>query len=77
MENIYAFLFLGAAYCLLDPSPAVARIHFLVFFLCRVVHTVAYLLKLQAPTRSVAYSLGQVPCFSMALQILYMLISHW
>ncbi|XP_066466895.1 prostaglandin E synthase [Tiliqua scincoides] len=77
MENIYPFLFLGAVYSLLDPNPAVARIHFLVFFLSRVVHTVAYLLKLKAPTRSVAYSLAQLPCFSMALQILCALIKHW
>ncbi|KAK2535159.1 Ptges [Columba livia] len=56
MENIFPFLFLGAIYSLLDPSPAVARIHFFIFCVGRIVHTVAYLLKLKAPTRSVAYS---------------------
>ncbi|NXT86120.1 PTGES synthase, partial [Zapornia atra] len=77
MENIFPFLFLGAIYSLLDPSPAVARIHFFTFCLGRIVHTVAYLLQLRAPTRSVAYSLAQLPCFSMALQILLATIPHW
>lgn len=77
MENIYPFLFLGAAYSLLDPHPALARLHFLVFFIGRMVHTVAYLLKLRAPMRSVAYSLAQLPCFSMALQIIFALFKDW
>ncbi|XP_042335686.1 prostaglandin E synthase isoform X1 [Sceloporus undulatus] len=77
MENIYPFLFLGAVYSFLGPNPTVARIHFLVFFFGRIVHTVAYLLKLKAPTRSVAYVVAQLSCFSMALQILFMLLQHW
>ncbi|NXV83238.1 PTGES synthase, partial [Atlantisia rogersi] len=77
MENIFPFLFLGAIYSLLDPSPAVARIHFFIFCVGRIVHTIAYLLQLRAPTRSVAYSLAQLPCFSMALQILLATIPHW
>ncbi|KAM8796540.1 prostaglandin E synthase [Eudromia elegans] len=70
MENIFPFLFLGAVYSLLEPSPAVARLHFGAFCAGRLAHTVAYLLKLRAPARSVAYGLAQLPCFSMALQIL-------
>uniref|UniRef100_A0A670KGT4 Prostaglandin E synthase n=2 Tax=Podarcis muralis TaxID=64176 RepID=A0A670KGT4_PODMU len=77
MENIYPFLFLGAIYSLLDPNPTVARIHFLIFFFGRIVHTLAYLLKLRAPTRSVAYSVAQLPCVSMALQILFAAIKSW
>ncbi|NXW10998.1 PTGES synthase, partial [Fregetta grallaria] len=77
MENIFPFLFLGAIYSLLDPSPAVARIHFFVFCMGRIVHTVAYLLRLKAPTRSVAYGVAQLPCFSMALQILLATTSYW
>ncbi|KAJ7988268.1 hypothetical protein DPEC_G00321820 [Dallia pectoralis] len=70
MENIFPFLFLGAVYTLIGPSLAVARAHFLVFFLFRVIHTVAYLCALQAPTRSFAYVIAQVPCISMAMQVL-------
>ncbi|KAI7813348.1 prostaglandin E synthase, partial [Triplophysa rosa] len=70
MENIFPFLFLGAVYSMTGPSYAVARIHFLVFFLGRVLHSVAYLLALKAPTRSFAYVIAQVPCVSMAIQIL-------
>nr|XP_020650453.1 prostaglandin E synthase [Pogona vitticeps] len=77
MENIYPFLFLGAVYSLLGPDPDVARIHFLVFFFGRIIHTVAYLLKLRAPTRSVAYTVAQLPCFSMALQILFKVLRRW
>ncbi|NXP44702.1 PTGES synthase, partial [Heliornis fulica] len=77
MENIFPFLFLGAIYSLLDPSPTVARIHFFIFCVGRIIHTIAYLLQLRAPTRSVAYSVAQLPCFSMALQILLATISYW
>uniref|UniRef100_A0A8C8RYV1 Prostaglandin E synthase n=1 Tax=Pelusios castaneus TaxID=367368 RepID=A0A8C8RYV1_9SAUR len=77
MENIFPFLFLGAVYSLLGPNPIVARIHFLIFCVGRIVHTVAYLLQLKAPTRSVAYSVAQLPCFSMALQVLYAVITRW
>lgn len=70
MENIFPFLFLGAVYSMTAPSYAVARIHFLIFFLGRVLHTIAYLFALKAPTRSFAYVIAQVPCVSMAIQIL-------
>ncbi|XP_042537074.1 prostaglandin E synthase [Dipodomys spectabilis] len=71
METIYPFLFLGLVYCFLGPSPLAAWLHFLGFFMGRVVHTIAYLGKLRAPIRSVAYTLAQLPCVSMALQILW------
>ncbi|XP_028919519.1 prostaglandin E synthase [Ornithorhynchus anatinus] len=77
METIFPFLFLGAIYSFLHPNLFIARIHFLVFFVGRMVHTVAYLMKLKAPTRSVAYCLAQLPCFSMALQILLSVIKNW
>ncbi|NXE26499.1 PTGES synthase, partial [Ardeotis kori] len=77
MENIFPFLFLGAVYSLLDPSPTVARIHFFIFCVGRIIHTIAYLLGLKAPTRSVAYSVAQLPCFSMALQILLATTPYW
>lgn len=76
METIYPFLFLGFVYSFLGPNPFVARMHFLVFFLGRMVHTVAYLGKLRAPTRSLAYTLAQLPCASMALQIVWEAARH-
>ncbi|XP_051685474.1 prostaglandin E synthase [Oryctolagus cuniculus] len=76
METIYPFLFLGLVYSFLGPEPSVAWMHFLVFFLGRLVHTVAYLGKLRPPTRSVAYTLAQLPCASMALQILWEAARH-
>ncbi|TSK82117.1 Prostaglandin E synthase [Bagarius yarrelli] len=70
LENILPFLFLGAIYSMTGPSLVIAQGHFLVFFLGRVVHSVAYLFALKAPTRSLAYTVAQVPCVSMAIQIL-------
>ncbi len=70
MENIYPFLFLGAIYAMTGPSLGVARLHFLIFFLARMLHSFAYLLALRAPTRSLAYTVAQIPCVSMAVQIL-------
>lgn len=76
METIYPFLFLGLIYSFLGPNPFVARMHFLLFFLGRMVHTVAYLGKLRAPTRSLAYTVAQLPCVSMALQIVWEAAHH-
>ncbi|XP_037121538.1 prostaglandin E synthase [Syngnathus acus] len=70
MENIFPFLFLGAIYSMTGPSLATARLHFVAFTAARVLHSVAYLAALPAPTRSLAYVAAQVPCLSMALQIL-------
>lgn len=70
MENIFPFLFLGAIYSMTGPTLVIAQGHFLVFFLGRVMHSVAYLFALKAPTRSLAYTIAQVPCVSMAIQIL-------
>ncbi|XP_059849650.1 prostaglandin E synthase [Hypanus sabinus] len=76
MENIFPFLFLGAVYSLMEPNLYVAHIHFLVFFTARVVHSIAYLCALKAPTRSLAYTIGQIPCVSIALQILVNIVAH-
>ncbi|KAM5300430.1 prostaglandin E synthase [Ctenodactylus gundi] len=76
METIYPFLFLGLVYSFLGPNPVVAWAHFLGFLLGRLVHTVAYLGKLRAPIRSVSYTLAQLPCASMALQILWEAARH-
>lgn len=76
METIYPFLFLGFVYCFLEPNLWLARLHFLIFFLGRLVHTVAYLGKLPAPTRSLAYVLAQLPCVSMALQVAWAAAHH-
>lgn len=76
METIYPFLFLGLVYSFLQPNPFVARMHFLLVFLGRMAHTVAYLGKLRAPIRSLAYTLAQLPCASMALQIVWEAAHH-
>ncbi|XP_005993300.1 prostaglandin E synthase [Latimeria chalumnae] len=77
METIFPFLFLGAIYCMSNPNPFLAQMHFRIFFLGRMVHSVAYLLALKAPTRSLAYAVAQLPCFSMAIQLIYTVASYW
>ncbi|KAJ8261368.1 hypothetical protein COCON_G00170910 [Conger conger] len=77
MENIFPFLFLGAVYSMTEPTLLIARIHFQIFFLGRIIHTVAYLCALKAPTRSLAYTIAQLPCFSMLVQILLAVASNW
>ena len=76
METIYPFLFLGLVYSFLGPDPFVAWMHFLIFFLGRMVHTIAYLGKLRAPTRPLASPLAQLPRASMALQIVWEAARH-
>lgn len=76
METIYPFLFLGFIYSFLGPNPLIAWIHFLVVLTARVVHTVAYLGKLNPRIRSGAYVLAQFSCVSMALQILWEVAHH-
>lgn len=76
METIYPFLFLGFIYSFLGPTPLIAWIHFLVVLTGRVVHTVAYLGKLNPRIRSGAYVLAQFACVSMALQILWEAAHH-
>ncbi|KAL1785771.1 prostaglandin E synthase [Sigmodon hispidus] len=76
MENIYPFLFLGFIYSFLGPEPLIAWIHFLVVLIARVVHTVAYLNKMNPRIRSGAYILAQFACVSMALQILWEVVHH-
>ncbi|XP_043842942.1 prostaglandin E synthase isoform X1 [Dromiciops gliroides] len=77
LENILPFLFLGSIYSFLDPDPFIAWLHFFIFFVGRITHTIAYLVKLRAPIRSVAYTIAQFPCVSMALQILWEVIDTW
>lgn len=76
VENILPFLFIGAVYSLTGPSLFTARLHFLVFFLSRMAHSVAYLFALKAPTRSVSYSIGLLSCISMAGQVLVAVASY-
>uniref|UniRef100_A0AAV2IY30 Prostaglandin E synthase n=1 Tax=Knipowitschia caucasica TaxID=637954 RepID=A0AAV2IY30_KNICA len=76
LETILPFLFIGAVYALSGPSLFAARLHFLVFFLARVVHSVAYLYALKAPTRSVAYSIGLISCILMSVRILTVVASY-
>lgn len=77
MENIFPFLFLGAVYSMTEPIVFIAKIHFQVFFLARVIHTIAYLCALKPPSRSLAYTVGQVSCGSMLIQTLLTVASHW
>ncbi|NXJ61837.1 PTGES synthase, partial [Rostratula benghalensis] len=77
MENIFKKIFLGAIYSKKNPSPAVARKKIFVFCVGRKKNTIAYLLQKKTPTRSVAYSVAQLPCFSMKKKILLATTPYW
>ncbi|XP_035680128.1 prostaglandin E synthase-like [Branchiostoma floridae] len=69
LENILPFILIGFFYVLSAPSPTVAAWHFRLFTAARLMHTVAYLAALKAPTRSLSYTAGLVVSISMAVQV--------
>ncbi|CAM9466717.1 unnamed protein product [Lampetra fluviatilis] len=70
IENILPFLGVGLLYALSGPDPWIALLHFRVFLASRIVHTIAYLAPLPQPTRAIAYLLGVVSTFSMAVAVM-------
>ncbi|CAH1802140.1 unnamed protein product [Owenia fusiformis] len=71
LENIPAFVLLGFFYVLTRPSPWLAVMHFRVFGVARIIHTLSYQLSLQ-PWRAIAHIASVVVLTSMAVQIFSM-----
>ncbi|XP_070532497.1 microsomal glutathione S-transferase 1-like isoform X1 [Ptychodera flava] len=69
VENIPAFLALGAMYLATKPSPIVAMWHFRIFAISRVCHTIIYMIGVQ-PYRAISFLFGLGVNISMATQIL-------
>ncbi|CAF0874347.1 unnamed protein product [Didymodactylos carnosus] len=70
IENIIPFVLIGIFYVAINPNPYVALWHFRVFFLSRIIHTIAYQTPLPQPSRAMSFLVGLVTTVSMAIQVL-------
>ena len=69
MENILPFFTVGLIFVLMGVSAFSAQMYFYTFTGARIVHTIAYVAKLQ-PWRTVAFALGAACMVGMLVQIL-------
>jgi glutathione S-transferase len=69
-ENIPLFFAVGLAYVLAGASPFGAAVYCWTFTVARLLHTVAYTLRLQ-PWRALCYGLGYACIVGMAAQIVF------
>uniref|UniRef100_H2Y960 Microsomal glutathione S-transferase 1 n=1 Tax=Ciona savignyi TaxID=51511 RepID=H2Y960_CIOSA len=71
LENVVPFVLLGLLYISTNPPAATALTHFKVGLSARLLHSVAYIFKLRAPSRGVGFVLG----FATTISMLYRTIS--
>jgi uncharacterized MAPEG superfamily protein len=69
-ENIPLFFAVGLIYVLSGASPFGAAVYCWTFTLARILHTVAYTLRLQ-PWRALCYGVGYACILGMAVQIVF------
>ena len=74
LENVPIYLFLGLGFVLAGGAPWWAALYFTIFTVARVLHTVFYLRGVQ-PGRNLAYQLGLLVCFALAVHIVVLLLS--
>lgn len=74
LENVPIYLFLGLGFVLAGGAPWWAALYFTIFTVARVLHTVFYLRGVQ-PWRNLAYQLGLLVCFALAVHIVVLLLS--
>lgn len=74
LENIPIYLFLGLGYVLSGGTPGWAALYFTTFTVARVAHTFCYMRGLQ-PYRNIAYQLGTLVCFALAIHIVILLLT--
>ena len=70
LENIIPFAVIGLLYSLTGPDLSTALIHFRVFAVARICHTVAYVMPLPQPSRALTWMAGMVVTLSMAYRVL-------
>ncbi|XP_062339165.1 microsomal glutathione S-transferase 1.1 [Osmerus eperlanus] len=70
LENIVPFIVIGLLYALTGPDLATAVLHFRVFVVSRICHTVSYVLALPQPSRALSWVTGMFATFSMAYRVL-------
>ena len=69
LENILPFFTVGLIFVLMGASAFAAQMYFYTFTGARIVHTIAYVAKLQ-PWRTIAFALGALCTVGMLVQIL-------
>jgi uncharacterized MAPEG superfamily protein len=69
LENILPFFTVGLIFVLMGASAFAAQTYFYTFTGARIVHTIAYIAKLQ-PWRTVAFAIGMFCIVGMLVQIL-------
>ncbi|XP_063073906.1 microsomal glutathione S-transferase 1-like [Engraulis encrasicolus] len=70
LENVIPFLVIGLLYALTGPPVSSALLHFRVFVVSRICHSVAYLLPLPQPSRALCFGVGLMATASMAYRVL-------
>ncbi|XP_019400039.1 PREDICTED: microsomal glutathione S-transferase 1 [Crocodylus porosus] len=70
IENIVPFIGIGLLYALSGPDLSTALLHFRIFAVARIFHTIAYLTPLPQPSRGLSWLVGFVVTISMACRVL-------
>jgi len=70
MENILPFFCLAILYIFTEPALSTAALLFRIFAACRILHTIAYVLPLPQPTRTLSFFGGVAVNYYMAFKIL-------
>ncbi|XP_019371142.1 PREDICTED: microsomal glutathione S-transferase 1 [Gavialis gangeticus] len=66
LENIVPFIGIGLLYALSGPDLSTALLHFRIFVMARLFHTIAYVTPLPQPSRGLSWLVGFVVTISMA-----------
>ncbi|NXG20744.1 MGST1 transferase, partial [Grallaria varia] len=74
LENIVPFVGIGLLYALSGPELSTALLHFRIFAGARILHTFAYLIPLPQPSRGLSWAVGYAVTFSMAYNVLKMVL---
>ncbi|KAL3870635.1 hypothetical protein ACJMK2_038683 [Sinanodonta woodiana] len=69
LENVIPFVLIGLLYILTDPNPWYAKMHFRIFTVARLFHSVAYLKPLPQPSRALGWLLGYIVTLSMGVSV--------
>uniref|UniRef100_A0A3P8RPV5 Microsomal glutathione S-transferase 1 n=1 Tax=Amphiprion percula TaxID=161767 RepID=A0A3P8RPV5_AMPPE len=70
LENVIPFVLVGLLYTLTGPELSTALLHFRVFVVSRIFHTIAYVGCLPQPSRGLCFMVGVLVTFSMAWTVL-------
>ncbi|XP_074861202.1 microsomal glutathione S-transferase 1 [Carettochelys insculpta] len=70
LENIVPFIGIGLLYTLSGPAVSTALLHFRIFVVARILHTIVYLTAVPQPSRALTWAAGYAVTISMAYRLL-------